>query len=271
MPNLFFMWIPKTGGSTLHEAFLGLGMKRHIGESWTRNPGLEGIAFDDGSEYFVGHWPASILPKLPENTVAVTMLRDPLKRVVSHYNYVYEHGYHYDPAFSEWVKKATFRQWLDSDYSRRAASNLMTRFFCDREEDNLCRALENMAKFEAVGILSDYQKHYPYVMKKVCIHIGCDPPQVLGHYSVSHKAVCLADLSPDEYDEIVRTAIRSVKSENITTFLVWKLHGNYQDEMGNDSHTRIKGTCIKHRMVKAAIKTYDKRGLVLLIETDWKQ
>ena len=69
------------------------------------------------------------------------------------------------------------------------------------------------------------------------------------------------------YDEIVRTAIHSVKVENIATFLGRKLHGSYQDEMGNNFNTRIEGTCIKHRMGKVAIKMYDKFGIVLRVET----
>jgi hypothetical protein len=74
------------------------------------------------------------------------------------------------------------------------------------------------------------------------------------------------DLKPI-YDEIVRTAIHSVKTENIATFLGRKLHGGYQDEMGNNFNTRIEGTCIKHRMGKVAIKMYDKFGIVLRVET----
>lgn len=69
------------------------------------------------------------------------------------------------------------------------------------------------------------------------------------------------------YEEIVRTAIHSVKPENIATFLGRKLTGNYKDEMGNDFHTRIEGTCIKHHMGKVAIKMYDKFHLVLRVET----
>ena len=69
------------------------------------------------------------------------------------------------------------------------------------------------------------------------------------------------------YDEIVRTAIHSVKPENIATFLGRKLHGGYQDEMGNNFNTRIEGTCIKHRMGKVAVKMYDKFGIVLRVET----
>jgi len=69
------------------------------------------------------------------------------------------------------------------------------------------------------------------------------------------------------YDEIVRTAIHSVKPENISTFLGRKLHGGYEDEMGNTFNTRSEGTCIKHRMGPVAVKMYDKFGLVLRVET----
>jgi len=69
------------------------------------------------------------------------------------------------------------------------------------------------------------------------------------------------------YDELVRTAIHSVKPETIATFLGRKLHGNYQDDMGNNFHTRIEGTCLKHHMGNVAVKMYDKCGLVLRIET----
>ena len=69
------------------------------------------------------------------------------------------------------------------------------------------------------------------------------------------------------YEELVRTAIHSVKPENIATFLGRKLHGNYCGEMGNDFHTRVEGTRIKHHMGQVAIKMYDKHGLALRIET----
>ena len=75
-----------------------------------------------------------------------------------------------------------------------------------------------------------------------------------------------SDLKPI-YDEIVRTAIHSVKPGNIATFLGRKLHGSYEDELGNNFNTRIEGTCIKHRMGKVAVKMYDKFGLVLRVET----
>lgn len=74
-----------------------------------------------------------------------------------------------------------------------------------------------------------------------------------------------ADLQ-DIYGTLIRTAIHTVKSDNIATFLGRKLNGNYQDEVGNDFHTRIEGTRIKHHMGPASIKMYDKFGLILRIE-----
>lgn len=69
------------------------------------------------------------------------------------------------------------------------------------------------------------------------------------------------------YEELVRTAIHSVKPDHVATFLGRKLSANFEDELGNDFHTRIEGTRIKHHMGKAAIKMYDKQGIVLRIET----
>lgn len=69
------------------------------------------------------------------------------------------------------------------------------------------------------------------------------------------------------YQHLVRTAVHTVKAENVATFLGRKLIGNYRDEMGNDLGKRIGGTHIKHSMGPASIKTYDKRGIILRLET----
>lgn len=69
------------------------------------------------------------------------------------------------------------------------------------------------------------------------------------------------------YDPLVRTAIHSVKPENIATFLGRRLHPNYQGEMGNNFNTRIEGTRIRHQMGDSSIKMYDKFGIILRIET----
>lgn len=74
------------------------------------------------------------------------------------------------------------------------------------------------------------------------------------------------DLRP-LYEQWVRTAVHAVKADNVATFLGRKLHPNYQDEAGNDLSHRIGGTRLKHTMGPVSIKLYDKRGIVLRIET----
>jgi hypothetical protein len=69
------------------------------------------------------------------------------------------------------------------------------------------------------------------------------------------------------YGRLTRTAIHTVKPDNIATFLGRKLHGNYQDEMGNRLNTRMEGTRIKHTLGPVSIKMYDKFRLILRIET----
>jgi hypothetical protein len=74
------------------------------------------------------------------------------------------------------------------------------------------------------------------------------------------------DLRP-LYDSLVHTAIHAVKPATVATFLGRPLHPNFQQEVGNDFHTRIEGTRIKHQMGPVALKMYDKAALVLRLET----
>lgn len=69
------------------------------------------------------------------------------------------------------------------------------------------------------------------------------------------------------YDDLVAMAIHTVKPDNIATFLGRKLHGNYQQEMGNRYNVRLEGSRIKHSMGKCTIKMYDKFQIILRIET----
>ena len=69
------------------------------------------------------------------------------------------------------------------------------------------------------------------------------------------------------YENLTRTAIHTVKPDNVASFLGRKLHGNYQDQMGNNFNTRIEGTRIRHSMGPVAIKMYDKFAFWLRIES----
>lgn len=72
------------------------------------------------------------------------------------------------------------------------------------------------------------------------------------------------------YGNLIRTAIHTVKPDDIATFLGKKLSGNYEGEMGNRYNVRIEGTRLRHSMGMASIKMYDKFGQILRIETTAK-
>lgn len=69
------------------------------------------------------------------------------------------------------------------------------------------------------------------------------------------------------YTELVKTAIHTVKPENIATFLGRKLDPRYTGEAGNNYNIRIEGSRIKHSMGSNSIKMYDKFSKILRIET----
>lgn len=74
-----------------------------------------------------------------------------------------------------------------------------------------------------------------------------------------------ADFQP-LYDAIVRTAVHSVKADQVATFLGRKLTASYQGEIGNNFSTRIQGTRIRHQMGATSIKLYDKFGIIARVE-----
>ena len=69
------------------------------------------------------------------------------------------------------------------------------------------------------------------------------------------------------YPHLVERLIQAVKPADIATFFGRKLHGNYQDAMGNKLDKRWLGTRLKHQMGPVTLKLYDKFNLILRIET----
>ena len=113
-------------------------------------------------------------------------------------------------------------------------------------------------------LLNRFARHFCPVIR----HFGLEYHWSLMQTEYATDVVFLRQSAlQDIYGTLTRTAIHTVKPDNIATFLGRKLHGNYQDEMGNDFHIRIEGTRIKHNMGPVSIKMYDKFSLILRIET----
>jgi hypothetical protein len=68
------------------------------------------------------------------------------------------------------------------------------------------------------------------------------------------------------YEAIVRTAVHAIKADEVASFLGRRLTNASSTELGNDFHTRIQGTRIRHHMGPASIKLYDKCGLMARVE-----
>lgn len=69
------------------------------------------------------------------------------------------------------------------------------------------------------------------------------------------------------YEELARTAILSVKVDDIATFLNRPIHPLMRQEVSNRFDLQVQGRRIRHRMGEASIKMYDKFGSILRVET----
>lgn len=94
--------------------------------------------------------------------------------------------------------------------------------------------------------------------------------------SRNHSGLAIHELSsrlnvqPTSYSgsrNIWRTAIFTVKPDDIATFLGQRITYNCSKEIGTNYNRRILGTRIKHHMGDVSIKMYDKFGCVLRIES----
>ncbi len=115
-----------------------------------------------------------------------------------------------------------------------------------------------------IGSLDEFAQRYCPVIRSLGVSYHWSLDQVeFATDLVFHRREDLQAL----YGTLTRTAIHTVKPDNVATFLGRKLHPLYQGEVGNRFNTRIEGTRIKHTMGWVSIKMYDKFGSILRIET----
>lgn len=133
--------------------------------------------------------------------------------------------------------------------------------------DDFQRAQDEANQFKVRRLhqrLDDYAETYCPPFKEFGVFYHWSVMQV--EYATDVVFKRQRDLKP-LYEHLTRTAIHTVKPQQIATFLGKKLHPNFQAEMGNRFSTRIQGTCIKHHMGQVSLKMYDKYHLILRIET----
>ena len=141
-------------------------------------------------------------------------------------------------------------------------------------QDNAFVGIDDFAKAQAIVDRFDVKKlhrRFDQYARKLC-------PVVRQFRSGIHWSLMQIEYATDIvfrtredlqllYEPLVRTTIHAVKAENVATFLGRKLDPRFAGEAGNDFHTRIEGTRVRHHLGPAALKMYDKHGSVLRIET----
>lgn len=168
-----FVHIPKTGGQTLHKIIMRkftpqeiyyfehfFNYKKYIDEF------INTSKKDNKFKYIKGHVGFGLHNKLDRNFTYVTILRNPVKRTISHYNYILNHLRNTNKYKK--IKNKTIYEYV-SDYN---LNNIQTRFLASNDgfpimkEDKeyigikeLKRAKNNLKEnFDFVGILEKFNK-----------------------------------------------------------------------------------------------------------------
>ncbi|KAN0034161.1 hypothetical protein ACTFIV_000647 [Dictyostelium citrinum] len=161
---ILYMHIPKCAGHTSYVLFENYFRGKGVIQLWTHpNPDVY-YDVSKASNVILGHYQYGIHKVLPDQYKKtysyMTMLRDPVDRVISHYYYHRNNAY--DPEYLL-AKTSTFSEWLDRS---PRGNNEMTRFLSgltkDEEfkptEETFHMALYHLRSMKFVGITERFKE-----------------------------------------------------------------------------------------------------------------
>ncbi|NQZ03481.1 sulfotransferase family 2 domain-containing protein [Idiomarina sp.] len=197
---IIFMHIPKTAGSTLHQLFQLNYRSEQIFKLGITGAPTEGSFADrhkisvdkfyslstleqQGVKAVIGHMPYGLHRAFESDAQYITVIRHPISRVLSHYNFVKENPNHYlyervkneAPTISDYVERLNSKE----------LNNGMLRFFLGPEHVKIpfdgCRlemidvALDRVEKrFVAVGI----QEYFQQSVEQFCKFNNWEMPKI---------------------------------------------------------------------------------------------
>lgn len=143
--------MPKTAGTSLVKLFNKQYRAQHI----TYIHGNDQQAFDralaEGKKFIHGHFTSKIMEQAPADFFKVTLLRDPVARVISRYVHM---AHTHEPSLKqEFAQYAGFEDYLQSAYAQNFQCQMLadTLFAEVKERELLKRALENLEKLDWVA------------------------------------------------------------------------------------------------------------------------
>lgn len=179
--KIFFLHIPKTAGSAFNRTFRGVVPSHRYFEHMESRRALFLEVIADGQPFFAsGHFPFRVVRSLVTrpDVFSITILRDPLKQLISHMKWVKSYG---DPSNPQ--RKATIapaiaavaeqlwsvslndvdalRDIVSTDIGRRLFDNLQTRYLSDPQVDFVDQlgadsAFESISDFDFVFTIEKY-------------------------------------------------------------------------------------------------------------------
>ena len=163
--TVFFMHIPRCGGTTYIET-----MRRYFHNPAPQMSWYEAQRYDFTAHDFIyGHYPASLADKLGENVLRVTLVREPVGRVLSHFQ-------------SELYQKLALDEWLNTKHRNQTAENLQTHFFNDLKSDDYVSAKHALMSCDVVGVV-DQPDGVAMAIQQTCRALGKRPLVVRGVYN----------------------------------------------------------------------------------------
>lgn len=124
-PIIFFVHIPKTGGTSISNM-----IKLRLGNAAEWRVNREGMATDPDKAWYMGHFPYGVHTEFPaRKAVYMTILRDPIERLWSHYWSVLRHPNHY---LYELAASLGPMQYVGDRSISYENDNTQTRMICGR-------------------------------------------------------------------------------------------------------------------------------------------
>ncbi len=162
-PVIIFHHVQKTGGTTLRKAISKLFKPENIfiiDRKYSLNI-LQGLTEDEKTKikFITGHCCYGVHKFIPQQSTYITMVRDPIERVISHYYFVRSDP-NISPKYYEKLRKMSLKEYVQDNIK---GNNHQTRALSGKEgictKETFELAKENIKKYYSViGLLEDYDK-----------------------------------------------------------------------------------------------------------------
>ncbi|MGM0876126.1 MAG: sulfotransferase family 2 domain-containing protein [Bacillota bacterium] len=202
---LIFMHIPKTGGVTLAN-ILEKHSSKYVTYNYKQGGGLlpQGVCLLKDqlktADALGGHFFFGAHRYLSRPCTYITMLRNPIERVISEYYFIRRRPQ--NPIHNQ-VNKMSLEEYVDSNL---APGNYQTIFACGDQVPNLNNAIENLNQFFSVVGITELFDQTIHLMQKQ-----------FGWKNVGYSKMNATANRPTE-DQIPKEVLKKIKSKNELDF-----------------------------------------------------